>query len=81
MRAISKTGDVVLFCQNEFEHAVRPLVSGSKTIMRSDVLYKFESVESANMGMKDVKGGSAIGGEPPTGLTTPGPEPGSWDDW
>lgn len=52
MRPDPKAGDVVLFYQGapEFSHAVLPLVAGPKTIMRSDVMYKFANKESADVG-------------------------------
>jgi len=76
-----KTGDAILFYQQvqEFEHAVRPLTSGSKTIMRSDVLYKFASVEEAGNAGRHIEGGAPAEGPPPTGLTQPGPEVGIWE--
>jgi len=45
-------GDAVLFYQSvdEFAHAVLPLQSGTKTIMRSDVLYQFDTIKDADIG-------------------------------
>lgn len=52
LRPEPKAGDVVLFYQGapEFSHAVHPLATGPKTIMRSDVMYKFVDKESADVG-------------------------------
>jgi hypothetical protein len=55
-RPAPKAGDAILFYQavNEYEHAVLPLISGTKTIMRSDILYKFNSAEEADVGGEKV---------------------------
>jgi len=52
-----KAGDAVLFYQGvpEFSHAVPPLKKGTKTILRSDVLYQFPSVAEADVGGQRIK--------------------------
>jgi hypothetical protein len=57
-----KAGDAVLFYQGvpEFSHAVPPLKSGIKTIMRSDVMYRFTNEEEADVGGLRVTGGRKI---------------------
>jgi len=62
MVLIPGPGDAVLFYQAipEFSHAVPALKTGIKTIMRSDVLYKFSSAEIADLGGKNLQGGKKI---------------------
>jgi len=57
-----KAGDAVLFYQGvpEFSHAVPKLLKGRKTIMRSDVMYRFNSEEEADVGGLMVVGGSMV---------------------
>jgi len=59
-----RAGDAVIFYQGipEFAHAVPPLKSRKKTIMRTDVLYKFRTKEEANAGGQwaPVKGGKPL---------------------
>jgi hypothetical protein len=52
----------VLFYQAvpEFSHAVPVLISGIKTIMRSDVMYRFASEAEADVGGVAVVGGSRM---------------------
>jgi len=54
-----KAGDAVIFYQAvpEFSHSVPSLKSGTKTIMRSDVMYRFSSKEQADVGGRLVEGG------------------------
>jgi len=49
-----RAGDAVMFYQSvkEFSHAVPPLISGIKTILRSDVMYRFESAAVADVGAR-----------------------------
>jgi len=57
-----KQGDAVLFYQSipEFSHAVLPLKSNHKTLLRSDVLYQFKDTADADVGGIKVKGGSKV---------------------
>jgi len=58
-----KAGDAVIFYQGvpEFFHAVPPLKTKIKSIMRSDVLYKFKSEEEADVGgERGIKGGDPV---------------------
>jgi hypothetical protein len=54
-----KTGDAVLFYQAvpEFSHAVPAMKTGTKTILRSDVMYRFASEKEADVGGLNVMGG------------------------
>lgn len=54
-----KAGDAVLFYQGvpEFSHAVPVLKSGTKTIIRSDVMYRFKTEQEADVGGRNVVGG------------------------
>ncbi len=63
-------GDAVLFYQAvpEFSHYVHP-VHGVKTILRTDVMYRFASEEEADVGGLRVQGGAPAGG----GMRSMGP--------
>lgn len=56
-----RPGDAVLFYQAvpEFSHCVHPVL-GVKTILRSDVLYKFGSEAEADVGGLHVQGGAPV---------------------
>ena len=67
MKPKPKAGDAVLFYQGimEFAHAIDELRTGTKHILRSDVLYKFASENEADVGgsFHGIDGGPPVDGQ------------------
>ena len=64
LKPMPKAGDAVLFYQGimEFAHGINELRSGTKHILRSDVLYKFKSEDEADVGgnILGIEGGTSL---------------------